>query len=1350
MDGHTRISEGVKKAKNMGQTALALTDHGNLSGIWKFVQTCQAEGIKPIPGMEAYLAIGDRHEKNTIRIPGDDGLLHEKRYEHLTLLATTHQGWLNLIKIHDEAQNCFYIKPRIDYALLEQYHEGIVCLTGCLAGPVMGPLAASIQSETQADRLMELIVEAYEHENETGTIFDQQVQQWRETLKLADDLPAEQVIATAQEHYRTSGENNPTSLIEAWDAEQKALQQILTIEARTPQKLQNEAEQNLTRLINIFGTDRVFVEIMEHGIAKEQAALPLAVDLANRLGVKCVATNDPHYCDAEDADSHDAWIALTTAKAGQANLDNPDRFRFDGEGYWLKTEKEMRNLHGEDWWQEACTNTMLVADMVEDNILGETRLHLPVFPVPEGYTPDSYLKELIRQGVANKYGEAPGQDVKDRVNREYKVIKQLGLSSYFLIVQDFIGWARSDYTPQDWITYRNHGVLPDDRVRKEPITIGPARGSAGGSIIAYVLDITRIDPLRHHLLFERFLDPTRVGMPDIDVDVEQARLPEAHAFHRIRWGENRVARIGSLSTMKPRACIKDAARLLNIPEAAANRLNRTIPQVEHKWPKLTDLTDPSNPAGADFRKQLSGLGKDKADQLIRIAASFDGLSRGEGIHASGLLICDTDLDQIVPTRVNRDDPDSPRITVWDGRECDAAGLLKLDLLGLRNLDVMALAVKNIEDTTGETVVFPDPDDDTERNRNTWRMLSEGKTAGVFQLESKLGETLTMDVGPRSWADLTAINALNRPGPLSAGIDQKYAARRNGREKIDYTYLTDNPVEVEHISQILDPTLGLMPYQESAMLIGQVVAGFGAGNTNRLRKAISKKKVEEFPVLKELFIAGAVRDRDDDGNPKLGYGESTAKNLWEQIEGSAAYSFNASHSAAYALLSFQTAFLKANWPVEYGAALLAVTERADKRRPIIDELAREGISVVAPDVNLSGRDASPSEGRILLGLGEIKGVGLGVAEQIVQAREKLGGRFGSLRQLVAESGLTTLQVQALAEAGALDEYGSRRGICLVCRTLKRTDLKVPVTEWSEVECYARQTARLQTPTGVNPLVGLADEFRAWTRRWRAENPGGVGLVSLTEAERGKSGVRVDVPGVVTRWDVIAKPRGAICSATLTNSVSSVDVWVWSRDLPAMLDVGVRVGSVVRARVEPRVRVVEVEDPDSGEVSVSSKCELSMSRVWVMPTGFVGVELGAAPVGWLEDTFGGDMVDDSQVDSVVSDDSESSRDAGDVVDPYAGAPDWAKPKPGENLTPHAETVPVDTPPVETTPVEAEVVETKPEEAEAIDVWGKTTPTRPAQWNINTTTNTTTNVSEPKTETTGQTGSDTTTQKLCWAWV
>lgn len=417
----------------------------------------------------------------------------------------------------------------------------------------------------------------------------------------------------------------------------------------------------------------------------------------------------------------------------------------------------------------------------------------------------------------------------------------------------------------------------------------------------------------------------------------------------------------------------------------------------------------------------------------------------------------------------------------------------------------------------------------------------------------------------------------------------------------------------------------------------------------------------------------------------------------------------------------------------------MTERADKRRPIIDELAREGISVVAPDVNLSGRDASPSRGRILLGLGEIKGVGLGVAEQIVQAREKLGGRFGSLRQLVAESGLTTLQVQALAEAGALDEYGSRRGICLVCRTLKRTGLEVPVTEWSEVECYARQTARLQTPTGVNPLVGLAGEFREWTRRWRAENPGGVGLVSLTEAERGKSGVRVDVPGVVTRWDVIAKPRGAICSATLTNSVSSVDVWVWSRDLPAMLEVGVRVGSVVRARVEPRVRVVEVEDPDSGEVSVSSKCELSMSRVWVMPTGFVGVELGAAPVGWLEDTFGGDVVDDNRADSDGEGVADTVEDTGDVVDPYAGAPDWAKPKPGENLTPPVETPPVETAPAETTSVEAEV----------IDVWGKTTPTRPAQWNINTNTDTT-SANETKEETVSKNSSGTTIRKLCWAWV
>lgn len=1138
MDGFSKIGDVSAQAAAMGHDALAITDHGTLAGAWRFHEACKKNGIKPILGIEAYLAIGSRFEKNTEMVDRDDETSEgekEKRYEHLTLIAYNHTGWLNLIKLHDASHDSYWYKPRMDYDLLAQHSEGLICLTGCLAGPIAGPLVRARRAPKEAD----VLPKAMEAVDSARTRVDED----------PDD------------------ENARTALTEAIAARERTM-------STTQEALLHRAKTALTRLITIFGRERVFVELMEHSIPTETQTTPYIARFAELMGVECVATNDSHYCQAHDASHHDQWLAVTTAR-DETKAKN--RFRFNGEGYWLRSEEEMRALRPEGWWARACDNTQKVADMVDEEVLTEPSFRLPTFPVPQGTTVDEYLENLVREGMYAKYGDTPDSNVRARLDRELKVITSMGLSSYFLIVHDFISWARSS-------------VSIDGQRTKKPIRIGPGRGSAAGCCVSYCLDITRVEPLRHNLSFERFLDPTRVGMPDIDIDIEKSRLSEAHAYMAHRWGEAYTARIGAYQNTKLKNALLDGGRLVGIASTKMNKLTATIPTVEGTFPTIAQLQDESFAPGAQFRKEIATFPAHARQEILGIAASFSDVVRGESKHASGLLVSDVPLDTVVPTRKDRDDETAPRITVWDGKDCESQGLLKLDLLGLRTMDVITKTLDNIEALEGVRPSIPDPD--TPNNAmvaQAFDLISRGDTAGVFQLESASASTMCQDVNPRTWDDLTAINALNRPGPIHAGMGDRFANRRNGRELVTYTDLTTDPELQGELARLLDRTMGLVPYQETAMMLGVEVAGFGPVLTNRLRKAISKKIKEEFEVLGDAFVSGAMSKVNEDGHPKRAWPEKTARKLWFQIEGSAQYSFNASHSAAYSLVSFETAYLKAHWPAQFGAALLALTTADDRRRPALDSLASAGIEVCPPDINSAGVDTSaPTKSQVMIGLSEIKGVGVVVAEKIVDERDK-GGPFtcaGDVARRV--EGLNSAALTALAEAGAFDSFGPRLGHAMIARALgKKPDTSVMAFEWPPVERYRRQLTRLGFPVGKTPLSSLKNEIAQ-----ACSLSEGRQVQNLRQATVAPQGQRLDVLAVITKWDAKVRRSGKrTCQASLSNDTLTVDAWVWSRELSYMEADSIGLGSVVRATVLPRVREVSVED-EEGNASIQEIRELTI--------------------------------------------------------------------------------------------------------------------------------------------------------------
>ncbi|NNJ46402.1 MAG: DNA polymerase III subunit alpha, partial [Acidimicrobiia bacterium] len=745
---------------------------------------------------------------------------------------------------------------------------------------------------------------------------------------------------------------------------------------------------------DIFGKDNFFVEVQDHGIPAERKIMPDLLKIASELGAPLLATNDSHYTHPEEAEAHDVLLCIQTG----ATIDEPNRFRFSGTGYYLKSAAEMRALFPESDYPGACDNTLLIASRVKTTLpIGD--FLLPRFPVPEGHTEESYLRELVEAGARERYGDVLPAEVRERVEYELRVIAEMGFPAYFLIVWDLIRYAR-----------------------EQGIRTGPGRGSAAGSIIAYCLRITDLDPIEYGLIFERFLNPGRREMPDIDMDFDERYRSEVIRYCTERYGSDHVAQIITFSTIKGRQALRDAARVLGFPYGKGDKLAKLMPPailgVEATLRQcLNDPGKGADPAIRDFYSAAAGLRDEIADdgesrRIVDTARGLEGLRRQDSIHAAAVVIAPTPLTEIVPLQQKGEEAEI--VTQYEMHAVEALGLLKMDFLGLRNLSTIERALEIIEKNTGERVDIDHvPLDDPA----VFEMLQRGDSIGVFQLEGGPMRALMRNLKPDHFGDIVALNALYRPGPLGAGMHNKYADRKNGREEVDYPHPDLEPV--------LADSYGIMVFQEQVMQVARTMAGFSMADADFLRKAMGKKIASVMAKQEEQFVAGCVAN---------GHPETLGHELFGYIEHFAGYGFNKSHSAAYGLVAYQTAWLKAHYPAEYMAALLTSTKKDKDRTALyLNECRQLDVEVLTPDINRSELDFIARDGSIPFGLSAIRNVGEGVVEAILTEREK-NGPFADFTDFINRVDLSVLNkrtIESLIKAGAFDSLGhSRRGLTLV--------------------------------------------------------------------------------------------------------------------------------------------------------------------------------------------------------------------------------------------------------------------------------------------------------------------------------
>ena len=917
LDGAARLDEMVAKAVADGQPAIGMTDHGNMYGTLEFYKECNEHGVKPIIGTEAYMAHDHRSERparrGRIDDSGGDTEGGKKLYYHLILLAENDIGYRNLIQLSSLAfLEGYYYKPRMDWELLEKYHEGLIATTGCLGGHVL-------QALLQGD--------------EKGAV------------------------------------------------------------------------EKAGRLQEIFGKDNLFVELQDHGLAAQHDTNPKLVEIAKKIGAPLLATNDSHYTHREDHESHDALLCVQTG----ALISDPKRFKFEGQEHYLKSAQEMRYLFRE--LPEACDNTLWIAERAELEIKFGDAL-LPNFPLPEGFTTDKeYLDHLAWQGAKERWGDDLPNDVVERVAYELKVINDMGFASYFLIVWDLIKYAK-------------------DR----GIRVGPGRGSAAGCAVAYCLRITDLDPIKYGLLFERFLNPSRISMPDIDMDFDSRYRDEMIRYAAARYGRDHVAQIITFGTIKARNAVRDAARVLGYPYGVGDKVAKLMPPlVMGRDTPLKYCFEQSEKYADGYKAaaELRGLYDSDVDvkRVVDVAKGLEGLKRSDGIHAAAVVITKEPVTHYLPIQrkpeAGQDPADAPVVTQFEMGGVESLGLLKMDFLGLRNLDV-------ITDTQAMVRRSRNPDFDIDDipldDALTFNLLGKGDTIGVFQLESPPMRQLLRAMAPSSFDDVGALIALYRPGPMSANMHYDYADRKNGRKPVEYFH--DDAIEVLH------DTFGLMIYQESVMRVAQKFAGYSLAEADNLRKAMGKKSREVMAKAREAFESGCRNKGYDD----LG------RHLFDIIEKFADYAFNKSHSYGYGLVTYQTAYLKAHYPVEYFACLLtSVKSNLDKAAVYLSDCRSAGIKVLTPDINRSVLDfdaipadevppdvslAIGSPGAITFGLSAVRNVGEALVELLIAERTENGEftSFHDFAERVPEPVLNKRTVESLIKAGAFDRLGHpRRGL-----------------------------------------------------------------------------------------------------------------------------------------------------------------------------------------------------------------------------------------------------------------------------------------------------------------------------------
>ncbi|RFU36890.1 DNA polymerase III subunit alpha [Actinomadura logoneensis] len=753
----------------------------------------------------------------------------------------------------------------------------------------------------------------------------------------------------------------------------------------------DEALKAAANFQDIFGKENYFLELMDHGLDIERRVRDGLLEIGKRLGIKPVVTNDSHYTHESEATAHDALLCVQVGK----QLADPDRFRFDGSGYYIKSADEMRSIDSSDAWLEGCRNTLMIAERVDPTGMFEFRDLSPKFPVPEGETEETWFRKEVWKGLHERFPEGLPDGYAEQAEYEMGVIIGKGYPSYFLVVADFIMWSK------------RNGIL-----------VGPGRGSAAGSLVAYAMGITDLDPIPHGLIFERFLNPERASMPDIDIDFPEDRRAEAIRYTTEKWGADKVAYIATFGTIKAKAAVKDAGRVLGFPYALGDRISKAFPPaVMGKDIPLSGIFDEKHPRYNEAG-ELRRLYEEETDvkQVIDLAQGLEGLIRQTGVHAAGVIMSGETITDHVP--VMRRDSDGAIITQFDYPTCETLGLLKMDFLGLRNLTIIQDAVDNIKKNKGiDLDLLKIPLDD----RPTYELLGRGDTLGVFQLDGGGMRSLLRLMKPTEFEDISAVGALYRPGPMGANSHTNYALRKNGQQEITPIH----PELAEPLEEILGTTYGLIVYQEQVMSIAQKVAGYTLGKADLLRRVMGKKKKAELDAQFEGFEQGMIDN---------GFSKEAVKTLWDILVPFSDYAFNKAHSAAYGLVSYWTAYLKANHAAEYMAALLtSVGDDKDKSALYLNECRRMGIKVLPPDVNTSEADFTPiGEKEIRFGLSAVRNVGVNVVEGIIAARREKGAYtdFNDFLNKVPTQVCNKRVVESLIKAGGFAELGHQRKALLM--------------------------------------------------------------------------------------------------------------------------------------------------------------------------------------------------------------------------------------------------------------------------------------------------------------------------------
>ena len=977
LDGAAKVKPMLAEAQRLEMPAIGMTDHGNMFGASEFYNAATDAGIKPIIGIEAYIAPASRFDTKRV-LWGDpsqksDDVSGSGAYTHMTMVAESATGLRNLFKLSSLAsfEGQLGKWSRMDAEVIAEHAEGIIATTGCPSGEVQTRLRLGHQREA---------LEA--------------AAKWRE----------------------------------------------------------------------IFGPENFFLELMDHGLDIERRVREGLLEVGRKLNIPPLATNDCHYVTRDAAQNHEALLCIQTGKT----LSDPNRFKFDGDGYFLKSAAEMRALW-DDQVPGACDSTLLIAERVTSYAdVWEPRDRMPIFPVPDGHDQASWLQHEVMAGLERRFPGAVGQDYIDRANYEIKVICDKGFPSYFLIVADLINYAKS-----------------------VDIRVGPGRGSAAGSLVAYALGITNIDPIPHGLLFERFLNPERPSAPDIDIDFDDRRRGEMLRYAANRWGSDRVAQVITFGTIKTKAAIKDSARVhYGQPGfAIADRITKALPPpIMAKDIPVSGITDPNHERYKEAAEVRALIDTDPDVRTIyETARGLEGLVRNAGVHACAVIMSSEPLIDSIP--LWKRPQDGAVITGWDYPSCEAIGLLKMDFLGLRNLTIIGDCIENIKANRGidldlESLALDDP--------KAYELLGRGDTLGVFQLDGGPMRDLLRRMQPTEFNDIVAVLALYRPGPMGMNAHNDYADRKNGRQPIKPIH----PELEEPLSEILAETYGLIVYQEQIMFIAQKVASYTMGKADALRKAMGKKKLEVLEAEYKSFHEGMTNN---------GFSEGAVKALWDTILPFAGYAFNKSHAAGYGLVSYWTAYLKANYPAEYMAGLLtSVGDDKDKAAVYLADCRRLGITVLPPDVNESVQNFASVGNDIRFGLGAVRNVGANVVSSLVSTRTEKGKftDFSDYLNKIDIAACTKKVTESLIKAGAFDSLEHpRKGLFLVhtdavdsvlgtkkAEAMGQFDLfgggdgadagesvftiKVPDDEWEDKHKLALEREMLGLYVSGHPLNGIA--------------------------------------------------------------------------------------------------------------------------------------------------------------------------------------------------------------------------------------------------------------------------------------